>query len=635
MTVLRVNTIAGIGTTTFGPTFGGNLEFNSQNYIVLPKGSSTQQGVLRETVDVVGTGGTFYDNLVLAMPFNQATGLRDVSSRNRNPGIGLTGTSLSPAVGIATTVSKYYGSSAQFLGGHNAFLKFADQEDFTLGTKDFTIEAWVRTNVLDGFRFIAGQADASGGVGSRSFRMGIASPSNKFEGMVSNGSSNFQILSTNAATVDTWNHLAFVRDGGTIRLYLDGTQQSSTNIGIGTTITNSTNQFAIGQQGEWSDSNAWNGYMQDFRFYNGICKYPNGTTFTPPDRIAEVGVGFTTGQLRYNTDSNLPELYDGNQWVQLSVSQVGLGTGGDTEPGARGIIAGAYTSASSPAHTDYLNIASTGNAINFGNLTTGRGSFAAFSSSTRGVFAGGYIPGGLQSLIESITISSTGSAVASGFSIFYSNGTATNVKNCAGLSNSTRGLIAGGTPSNTPGAAVNNIDYVTISNLGNGIDFGDLTVARRFPKGLASSTRGIFGAGVVGPVVSNVMDFVTIATLGNAQDFGDLTVGGYGGSTCANATRGIHAGRWLNPGNSNVIDYITIATLGNVVDFGDLVNPSHGGAGMSSPTRGVFGGAYISPTINNSIEYINIATQGNAVDFGDQSLAKYYADGCSNAHGGL
>ena len=56
---------------------------------------------------------------------------------------------------------------------------------------------------------------------------------------------------------------------------------------------------------------------------------------------------------------------------------------------------------------------------------------------------------------------------------------------------------------------------------------------------------------------------------------------------------------------------------------------------MYSSTRGVFGGAYISPTVNNSIDYINIATQGNAVDFGDQSLAKYYADGCSNAHGGL
>jgi hypothetical protein len=102
MTILRVNTIAGIGSTHFGTTLSGNIKFNSQNYVVLPKGTSTQSGVLRDTVDVVGTGGTFHDNLVLAMPFNQATGLRDVSSRNRNPAV-------YGNVGIATTVSKYYG----------------------------------------------------------------------------------------------------------------------------------------------------------------------------------------------------------------------------------------------------------------------------------------------------------------------------------------------------------------------------------------------------------------------------------------------------------------------------------------------------------------------------------------------
>ena len=271
MTVLRVDTIAGIGSTQFGTTLDGNIRFNSQNFVVLPKGTSTQYGVLRETTDVIGAGGTFYDNLVLAMPFNQATGLRDVSSRNRNPGIGLTGSTPSNAVSIATTVSKYYGSSASFSGGHNAFLKFSGiGSDFMLSTKNFTIEVWVRPSVVDGqLKFIAGQADSSGSVGSRSFRMGISSPTNKFEGMVSNGSSNFQVLSTNAATADTWNHLAFVRDGGTIRLYVDGVQNSSTTVGVGTTITNSPNQFAIGQQGEWSDPNAWNGFMQDFRFYNG------------------------------------------------------------------------------------------------------------------------------------------------------------------------------------------------------------------------------------------------------------------------------------------------------------------------------------------------------------------------------
>ena len=43
------------------------------------------------------------------------------------------------------------------------------------------------------------------------------------------------------------------------------------------------------------------------------------------------------------------------------------------------------------------------------------------------------------------------------------------------------------------GSATNTIEYVTIATLGNAIDFGDLTVARRaMPGGAASPTRAMF-----------------------------------------------------------------------------------------------------------------------------------------------
>ena len=138
MTILRTNTIAGIG-ETFGPLLDGDLEFNSQNYIVLPKGSSNQQGVLRTTEDVIGVGGTYYDNLVLAVSFNEATGFRDVSSRNRNPGA-------YGNVAISTAQSKYYGSSAYF-DGSGDYLSIdvgisTSTSDFVLGPSgsNFTIE---------------------------------------------------------------------------------------------------------------------------------------------------------------------------------------------------------------------------------------------------------------------------------------------------------------------------------------------------------------------------------------------------------------------------------------------------------------------------------------------------------------
>lgn len=73
------------------------------------------------------------------------------------------------------------------------------------------------------------------------------------------------------------------------------------------------------------------------------------------------------------------------------------------------------------------------------------------------------------------------------------------------------------------------MEYVTIGSTGNATDFGDLTVARQYPSGLASSTRGCFGGGSPGV---NTIDYVTIASTSNATDFGDLTVArsqSYGG----------------------------------------------------------------------------------------------------------
>ena len=85
----------------------------------------------------------------------------------------------------------------------------------------------------------------------------------------------------------------------------------------------------------------------------------------------------------------------------------------------------------------------------------------------------------------------------------------------------TRGLYGGGT---TPSAATNRIGFITISTLGDGQDFGDLTLAIFEVGGTASRTRAVFNFGEVlsSPNFSNIIDFVTIASTGNASDFGDM-----------------------------------------------------------------------------------------------------------------
>ncbi len=199
-----------------------------------------------------------------------------------------------------------------------------------------------------------------------------------------------------------------------------------------------------------------------------------------------------------------------------------------------------------------------------------------------------------------------------------------------------RGIFSGG---GSPAPTSNVLDYVTISTLGNAIDFGDLVNVRSYSGACSSSTRGIWGGGSVG----NVMEYVTISSTGNSQDFGDLTfTGGYHNkNACSNATRGL----WLGNNNSNpaniyqnVIQYITIATIGNTVDFGDLTVLGSGlSAAFASSTRGVRAGGNRSPN-DNVIDYVNIASLGNAQDFGDISAGygnPSYIGGLSNATRGV
>ena len=108
------------------------------------------------------------------------------------------------------------------------------------------------------------------------------------------------------------------------------------------------------------------------------------------------------GAFRFNTDSSKLEYYDGNQWVNVTSDSPEVQTGG-----TRGCIAGGTT----PTYLntiEQVNIATTGNAADFGDLTATNAELSAVSSRTRGVFGS---VGGSSVDISYITISSLGDAI--------------------------------------------------------------------------------------------------------------------------------------------------------------------------------------------------------------------------------
>lgn len=331
----------------------------------------------------------------------------------------------------------------------------------------------------------------------------------------------------------------------------------------------------------------------------------------PPSEVPQ-------GAIRFNTDSQRLEFYAQGEWWVMSTDTPNLGTGTDSTPGARGLFTGGYASgASSPKTTNkinYVNIASTGNAQEFGTLSSGADQdiVPCGASRTRGVFRDGN-----SAPMTFVTFASTGNSVT-----FGNSGLTVNRAN--GLSNETRGIHGGGNNSNR-----NQMEYITIASTGNAVDFGNLVTGALSAGTGASATRGIFAGCATHPSSSgNAIEFVTIATLGNAADFGDLSAGGnsYHSNSSSNSTTMLVL-------DDFAIDKIQIQTLGNAVDFGDTSSSTSRGGGCASPTRALFGGGNDPAVI---IEYVQFASEGNAVNFGNLTYVENrHGCGMSNAHGGL
>ena len=166
-----------------------------------------------------------------------------------------------------------------------------------------------------------------------------------------------------------------------------------------------------------------------------------------------------SGSIRFNTDSAKMEIWNGEQWWEVDSTSPEEQTGG-----TRGVFIGG----GSPYAIDFITVDTTGDALDFGDSLSDAGYVAAASSRTRAI-GGGDAPSSTNT-IQFITFASTGNGQDFG-------DMTTTAHARSAVSNGTRGIIAGGNVSPTDGNATNIIDYVTIAQLGDAVDFGDAASA--------------------------------------------------------------------------------------------------------------------------------------------------------------
>ena len=336
------------------------------------------------------------------------------------------------------------------------------------------------------------------------------------------------------------------------------------------------------------------------------------------------------GAIRFNTDSSKMEVWIGDKWMIVSTSSPNLGDS-SSRAGARGVFMGGFRDQPVNNTTfdtiDYITISSAGDAIDFGDLNAKLFDGASNISSHTRQFALGGRQGpsfSYSNEIKFITYSSTGDSTD-----FGDLTTSVAGYRPSGISNSTRGIRAGG--SNDPSVGgVNVIDFFTMAAEGNAVDFGDLATAKlKYGGAVSSPTRGLILWGNSHPTTINTIEFVTIATTGNAQDFGDLINPANSGAA-GNSTRGI-----ICSNSPHMIQSIQMATKGNAITFGTLSVTRNDTNACSSPTRVVLVGGVDYPAYYNIMDYVSIQTEGQAVDFGDLTVNRHTDNASSNAHGGL
>ena len=208
---------------------------------------------------------------------------------------------------------KKFGVTSGYFDGTGDYLTLADSEDWDLGTDNFTIDFWAYASawtVGDGFFEIWDD--------SNNFILARISGTQITLQMYNGGEKiNKDFTSANLPT-NTWVHIAFVKDGSELTLYLDGVDTGSvTNSDTWPDLAGNLHIAYNQKYGKY-----YEGYLDEFRISKGVVRWTSN--FTPDTSPYSEGFGnLTTYWVTPVTDTNVQQ----NEFFKV---QIGVNcTGGD------------------------------------------------------------------------------------------------------------------------------------------------------------------------------------------------------------------------------------------------------------------------------------------------------------------
>lgn len=199
---------------------------------------------------------------------------------------------------VTSTAQSVSGStSIYFPGSTSDGLNIANSDDWNFYAGDFTVECWIRPANVSGTKVLIDRGQYSN---YTPWGLVMSNDQASFQG-TSTGSSHLWALSSSAGSisVNQWTHIAGVRYGSNVYLYVNGTQVASANIGTAS-LQVVTNQVTIGRTN--NSFYAFNGYMDDIRITKGVARYTSN--FIPATELP-LQLQATTGVDEFATNISL------------------------------------------------------------------------------------------------------------------------------------------------------------------------------------------------------------------------------------------------------------------------------------------------------------------------------------------
>jgi hypothetical protein len=257
-------------------------------------------------LDFAGNGGAITGSTLKVLGAGVSTSLRDVYLNNASTKSGqlddlinITGTIInsiqikSNASNAGAVLAGIELDGVRLVDPLGGLKKHYDENAVFDGTRQLTIPASPAFNLAGDFTYEAWtKQDASVSNGTLMSSAGYYSGSNAGNWLLRrssatqiafatyDGTSNAEYNELSASTsLNTWHHIALVRSGTTVQIFVDGVAGGSMTVSKGLED-GANNGLVIGNAGS---NNPWNGNFQDVRLYNGVAKYT--ANFTPPGAI--------------------------------------------------------------------------------------------------------------------------------------------------------------------------------------------------------------------------------------------------------------------------------------------------------------------------------------------------------------